>query len=242
MTSGSRLALSGLFVVVALVCARLGVWQVSRLRERRAANAVAMRARAAPPLELTSATEDSSLAGRRVRVNGRYDHAHDIVLRNREYQGVPGVELISPLVLQGDSSAILVDRGFVPAPDAVTVDPAAFREAGPKKVEGVLIPISSGRGLPLTRHGVTSWARLDFPAVRQALPYQLSAFSILQSPDSGAPQFPRRQALPPLDDGPHLNYAIQWFSFSVIALVFAIIMARSRGGPADRPRPTLVKS
>jgi cytochrome oxidase assembly protein ShyY1 len=31
-----------------------------------------------------------------------------------------------------------------------------------------------------------------------------------------------------LDDGPHLNYAIQWFAFSIIALVFAGVMLRMR--------------
>jgi cytochrome oxidase assembly protein ShyY1 len=37
-----------------------------------------------------------------------------------------------------------------------------------------------------------------------------------------------------LDDGPHLSYAIQWFSFSIIALVFAGIMARHTP-PATTP-------
>jgi cytochrome oxidase assembly protein ShyY1 len=29
-----------------------------------------------------------------------------------------------------------------------------------------------------------------------------------------------------LDDGPHLAYAIQWFAFAILALVFAGIMSR----------------
>jgi cytochrome oxidase assembly protein ShyY1 len=35
---------------------------------------------------------------------------------------------------------------------------------------------------------------------------------------------------PPLDDGPHLSYAIQWFAFTLIALVFAGIMLRNVSG------------
>jgi len=30
---------------------------------------------------------------------------------------------------------------------------------------------------------------------------------------------PVRLGLPVMDDGPHLNYAIQWFTFAVVALV-----------------------
>ena len=214
--------------MIALVCARLGFWQVSRLRERRAANALAAQARAAPPVELRVDHLDSALAGRPVRARGRYDHAHDIVVRGREYGGVPGVEIVTPLVLDDQKTAVLVDRGFVPAPDAVTVVPDSFRERGRKEVQGYLVPVTNGRGMPLEHSGRTTWARLDLAALRAQLPYAVYPFSILQVPDSSLPRFPRRQDPPTLDDGPHLNYAIQWFSFSIIALVFAGIMAASR--------------
>jgi surfeit locus 1 family protein len=232
MSYRSRPLLVAGFIVVAVVCARLGVWQVSRLHERRAANALAMKARAAPPIDLTAEVGDSGLAGRRVRARGHYDHAHDVVLRGRAYQGVPGVEIVSPLVLSNDTAAVLVDRGFVPAPDAVTIASDSFREPGPKVVQGLLIPLPSGRGAPIARGDRTTWARLDRDALARRLPYRIYPYTILQLPDSSLPQFPRRLEAPPLDDGPHLSYAIQWFSFSLIALVFAGIMARQRHHPA----------
>src|SRR6266487_35375 len=37
---------------------------------------------------------------------------------------------------------------------------------------------------------------------------------------------PRRWPLPALDNGPHLSYAIQWFSFAVIALVGTAVLIR----------------
>jgi surfeit locus 1 family protein len=218
--------------VVAAICARLGIWQVSRLRERRAANAAALRARAEPPLELTlDQRPDSTMLGRRVTAEGRYDHSHDVVVRGREYDGVPGVEIVSPLVMADGKTAVLVDRGFVPAPDAVSAVPDSFREPGTRTVEGFLLSIQNGRGAPIQHGGQTTWGRLDLTALRAALPYRVFPYSIQQLPDSTLPRFPRRRPLPPLDDGPHLNYAIQWFSFAVIALVFAGIMVRpqSRG-------------
>ena len=223
----SRLPLVIAFILVAVICARLGIWQVSRLRERRAANAAALRARAEPPLELTlDQRPDSAVLGRRVSVEGRYDHAHDVVVRGREYDGVPGVEIVSPLLIGDGKTAVLVDRGFVPAPDAVRIEADSFREPGTRTVEGFLLPISSGSGAPIQHEGQTTWGRLDLAALRAALPYRVYPYSIQQLPDSTLPRFPRRRPLPPLDDGPHLNYAIQWFSFALIALVFAGIMAR----------------
>jgi surfeit locus 1 family protein len=42
----------------------------------------------------------------------------------------------------------------------------------------------------------------------------------MQSPPGGG-LLPRRLPPPSLDEGPHLNYAIQWFAFATIALVGA---------------------
>ena len=169
------------------------------------------------------------MLGRSVTAEGRYDNAHDVVLRGREYDGVPGVEIVSPLVLGNGKSAVLVDRGFLPSPDAVRVDADSFREPGTQRVAGFLLPIPSGSGAPMQHEGRTTWSRLDLVALRTALPYQIYPYFILQLPDSTLPRFPRRRPPPALDDGPHLSYAIQWFSFALIALVFAGIMAR----PAD---------
>src|SRR4051812_14956271 len=226
MALRSRWILVAGFLLVAAVCARLGVWQVSRLRERRAANAVALAARAAPSMQLEGRGLDLGSINRRVMVRGRYDHAHDIVLRGREYRGVPGVEIVSPLLPQGGDTAILVNRGFLPAPDAVTADPHTVRETGVVQVEGIVLALDSSRGAPLRRGGLITWARLDRGAIGKALPYPVAPVYIRQPPDSALASFPRRLEAPSLDDGPHLSYAIQWFAFSIIAVVFAGIMLK----------------
>jgi cytochrome oxidase assembly protein ShyY1 len=44
---------------------------------------------------------------------------------------------------------------------------------------------------------------------------------------------------PPLDEGPHLNYAIQWFAFAAIALVGAVVVVRQqREDPSPATRPS----
>jgi surfeit locus 1 family protein len=56
------------------------------------------------------------------------------------------------------------------------------------------------------------------------MPYQLAPVYIRQSPDSSLPRFPRRLEAPPIGDGPHLNYAIQWFAFAGMAVVFGFVI------------------
>jgi surfeit locus 1 family protein len=239
-----RVTLAVIFLLIAVACARLGLWQVSRLKERRAANAAALAARALPPVPLGGARfPDSTLVERRVVAEGRYDHGHEVVLRGEAYQGVPGVHVVTPLMLAGSDTAVLVNRGFVPAPDAATallVD--SLREPGKVRVEGIALPVPSdgSGGKPIVRAGHTTWGRLDLAALRDSLPYPVLGIYVRQTPDGAAlpssrptslsARFPRHLDPPPLDDGPHLSYAIQWFGFAVLACAFAGVVVLRGGG------------
>jgi surfeit locus 1 family protein len=225
-----RLVMALLFVTAAGF-ARLGVWQLSRLRERRAANVQIAAARAAPPANMPPVAADvAGLAARRIVARGRYDHAHEIIIRGEVLQGVPGVRIVTPLLLADGGPAVLVDRGFLPAPDAVTVDLRGSEEPGEQTVRGIALPVSTGSGEPIEQGGRGTWRRLDLAALRGRLPYAVLPVYIKQSPDSTLPRFPRREELPPLDDGPHLGYAVQWFLFAGMAVAFAFLVVGRRRG------------
>jgi surfeit locus 1 family protein len=224
-----RILLLASFGLVTLICLRLGFWQVERLQQRRAANEIAVAARAAPVVSLDQGNlEDRTLEGRRVRASGRYDHTYDIVLRGKAYNGVPGVEVVSPLVFEDGRHAVLVHRGFMPTPDAVTVQTDSVREFGKVRVEGIAELLGSGNGDRLERGHRTTWAHLDLDALSARMPYQLAPVYIRQSPDSSLPRFPRRLEPPSIGDGPHLNYAIQWFAFAGMAVVFGIVILHQK--------------
>jgi surfeit locus 1 family protein len=229
MSFRARLLIIVSFTAAALVFVALGFWQIDRLRERRAANVRALEARSAPPVRLQDeAARSGHLIGRRVWAVGHYDHVEDVVLRGKVYQGVPGVEIVSPLVLEGGRTAVLVNRGFVPAPDAVTVQADSVREFGRVRVEGTALAVPSGSGAPLERHGGTTWGRLDLEALSQRMPYRIAPVYIRQSPDTAQPRFPRRLEPLPIDDGPHLNYAIQWFAFAAMTIVFGGVILKTK--------------
>ena len=214
-----------LALVVAAACVRLGMWQLQRLHERRERNAALLAARARPPLEVEGSLPPDSARDRRLHARGVYDYAHERLWHARSYEGVPGVDLVTPLRL-ADGAGVLVDRGWAPSPDAYHLDQPAYREGDSAVVLGVGMLAPRARG------------DVDPGALRDSVPYRLLPFVIQELPPSTAlyrllPPGLVRWPMPELSDGPHLSYAIQWFSFAVIIAVGSLALARKRAAEAD---------
>ena len=148
MTSDRRdlMALAGAFLVAG-VCVRLGIWQLDRLHQRRAHNALVAAARARPELEIREGLPlpIDSLRDRTLRARGAYDYARERLWHGRTYEGIPGVDFITPLRLP-DGTAVLVDRGWAPSPDGYHVDQQAYHEGDSAAVEGLGMAAPRGRG------------------------------------------------------------------------------------------------
>ena len=233
MTSRYPIAFIAFSVVAGAVCLRLGVWQLDRLGARRAASATAISQRSLPAVD--ARTLHDSAGNRRTYATGRYDFDREIVLRGRGRDGVPGVEVVTPLLLTGSDTAVLVLRGYVPSADAISYDVTLHREPDSGTVAGVAmaVPIDSAGAAPAERAGALTWRRLDLGSLRNRLPYPVApVYIIADSPATVSPA-PRRSSPPALDHGPHLNYAIQWFAFAAIAFggAAALWWSRRRGAP-----------
>ncbi len=200
-------------LATALVCSGLGVWQLRRLGARRGANALARAARALPPRVLPGA---GALApDLAIIATGSFEQDHEFVLRGRAHDGAPGVEIATPFRMAGNDTALIVLRGFVPSDDAMSIDRKAIREEGPRSVRGVLFAMPEV-GIPIVRAGDTTWDRIPGEWMRAHLPYPVHPYVLWQARDPGMPGFPIRLGAPELTDGPHLNYALQWFAFALI--------------------------
>ena len=226
-------------LAAAALCIRLGFWQLDRLEQRRERNAALAGAMRLPVLELRDSAArvlraPEAYLYRRVRVRGSYDRSRELVLRGRADGGNPGVHLVAPLAIGGDT-AVMVNRGWVPSADAVTIDPLAFGEPGERDVVGSLIAApAADDAAPLDRvvGGVRmhTFARLPLDSLRGAGPGTLLPLYVQQLAGTPPPDsLPRRVPVPPLDEGSHLSYAVQWFSFAAIAVVgTALLLARAR--------------
>ena len=221
------------FVVLAVGLAalfvRLGFWQLDRLEERRAVNARVEAQFALPPVPIESVHGDTSF--RRAFVTGTADLDREVLHVGRSRNGSPGVHILTPMRRPGSDTAVLVNRGWVYAPDAATADPARWREDRDAWA-GFVMPLStdSSRGTPPTGRRVRA---LSAGALRPLFPYPIAPV-VLVAEDSASPDAPVRLARPALDGGPHLSYAIQWFCFAAIALVGSGVVVRRVTRPATR--------
>lgn len=227
-----------LALLVAAVCVRLGFWQLDRLEQRRERNAVLRESLALPPLDLDARSleavrrDPERFRFRRVRLRGEYVRGAEVVLRGRSLGGRPGVHLLTPLRLAGTRWAVLVDRGWTASPDALTVDPRPLEEPGPREVEGILTPFPPGveERRPLEQQvgerEVASIQRLDPAYIQTRLGAPLLPVAYVQQlPGGEPPPGVQRLPLPEMTEGPHLGYAVQWFSFAAIAVGGLLVLA-----------------
>lgn len=210
----------GTAIVVAAVAGMiaLGFWQLRRLDERRAINAVRETIRTAPPVTLPAAPPVDRRLEHPARARGRFGGSEFTII-NRSYKGAPGVDIVSTFELEG-GERLLVDRGFVPLPSR-NVAPAP--PTGPVEIAGFLVVEGDDTREPHPNQlPPRDWVRVAPARMAAALaeggvtapaylPYWLAA-----TVNTGDGTFPIAKALPPMDDGPHLSYAIQWFSFATI--------------------------
>lgn len=225
-----------LAVLVAAVCFRLGVWQLDRLAQRRARNAVVEKRMRESSVDVARLPNDSTVRYRHASVRGTYDYAHELVLSGRSREGSPGVYIITPVRVEGSDTAVLVNRGWVYSPDAATVELERWHEGPTASLAGYVVPFEPGTGPVRAASQPSAWRRLDADTLAALLPYPVRPFSVVALP-RGAQRdsVPVRLSLPALDEGPHKGYAVQWFAFGTIALVgvSALIWQDVR----RRPRP-----
>ncbi|MGH7647621.1 MAG: SURF1 family protein [Gemmatimonadaceae bacterium] len=211
----------------AALFARLGVWQLHRLAERRAFNAQFEQRLAAAPAPLDSIPADTALAKyRRVQIRGTLDYDHQFVITGRSRDGAPGVFLITPLRPDSGTRAVLVNRGWVYSPDASSINKSLWLEAERTTVDGFIEPLPAHmNGGSQSASNPRAWRELDYARAKAELPYPIAPFTVVELAKGPRPNgAPTRLELPAMDDGPHMSYAIQWFTFAAIALYGALYL------------------
>jgi surfeit locus 1 family protein len=222
-----------LLAIPSLICVRLGFWQLARLQQRIDRNA--------------SITDQLNVAAKpfspsendyqRVTLEGNYLHDHEILLQNRSLDEVAGFHVITPLQID-DGSVILIDRGWIPYETGAAFALDNYRMTESVRIEGVLLP---GQPQPRWRFlsdlipepgdpPLKTWRLIDIDGIQQQMPFPLHQqfISLIRIEPTREPQ-PEPDFQPNLSNGPHLSYAIQWFSFAVIAIIGgAIMLQRSR--------------
>ena len=243
------IAFSVLVVFVTVACVVLGFWQLGRLEERRASNAVLASRLAREPVSLGEVrnalqpvegieADPSDYEFTRVTARGVLVDEGRVLVRSQVVDGRAGVHAVFPLALE-DGAAVLVNVGWFPL--GADPGPAAglFPPSGRIELTGLLR--ADQRRPAFGRREAEGYletvARIDVGRIQEQVGLPLLPFWIqLVEPDD--PQLlPVPAPVPAVDDGPHLSYAVQWFSFGSIALIGYVALMRKELGPTRRRRP-----
>jgi surfeit locus 1 family protein len=207
---------------------RLGVWQLSRLGQRRAFNAILTERLAAPSVDVTTLPGDTAVGHyRRVSADGVLLYDREVVYAGRSHEGSPGVDLLTPLRIAGRDTVVMVNRGFAYSEDAASVDNSRWREKDTARVAGYAETFA-GKERGTADAAQRRVHALDRAAVQAVVGLPVAAYIIVETADSAPHRdsVPVRLEIPALGEGPHKSYAIQWFSFALIAVVGGVALSR----------------
>ena len=214
----------------------LGFWQLNRLNQKRDFNSV-LRAHSSTPVQ----SLDKAVPGKwdkttsewiRVSVTGSYDSSKAVTIINRSQDGTAGYNSVVPFTSLNNRT-ILVNRGFVPLvmepPVAPTGEIEIVGYLRASQARSALGPIDSKEA------GNTEFQRFDIPLISAHVGKTIEPMFlqlIAESP-ADASQWPAKVALPPLDEGTHMSYALQWFFFCLVALTAWIVVVRRKIGQVN---------
>jgi surfeit locus 1 family protein len=211
------------------VCARLGIWQLDRLEQRRAFNAQVESMWAMDTLDLNQnvPADIEKMEWRSVTVTGEYDFENQVAMRNQYHETEYGYHLITPLKFSGDPSTgsggttVLVNRGWIPADgNSAPDDWRKYDEAGVVTVTG---QIRLGQEKPAfggvadAEGKLDVWNNLNVERIAKQSSHPMLNVFIQQDEIAGddVPPIPFQPEIE-LTEGSHFGYALQWFSFAAV--------------------------
>lgn len=234
VAAGAAAALFALFI-------HLGLWQHGKAELRaseleRHAQRSASRPQRLEPRALAA----DELADVRVSVQGRYVGEQQIFLDNRQQAGVPGVQVLTPLRLEGSDVHVWVNRGWTPWVNGRQSLPQVSTPQGLLVVSG-RASVPSRKRFFLMREREEANGRLIMRVDLEALHAKtgLQALPVVLLQDAGDASDALVRNWPPPEDrvAMHRGYAFQWFALaSAMALFVAFLLIRGVLRSRVRPR------
>jgi cytochrome oxidase assembly protein ShyY1 len=218
----------------------LAPWQFGRNSQRSAQNAAIEAARQAAPVPISSLMSTAAEPGtastwHRVRVTGTFVPSSEAYVRLRQDAGGNPASEVVVTLLTTDGTAVLVDRGYVPATSVTAGAPLPALPTGTVTIVG-----------RVQQDEVDPQHRPPQPAPdgRQQF-YAVNAEQVTGTADSyrgylqlteDSPAVLTAIGMPQIDSGPFLSYALQWLAFGAMAVMgIGYFIYRELTEPAEDP-------
>src|SRR6266581_2389378 len=194
----------------------LGNWQTRRAEEK---------------LELSRKIEQSNREPVLSIPSTRFVARATLFLDNKVLRGVAGYHVLTPLALEGGDLHVLVDRGWIPAGDRSRL-PGVPTPEGLQTIEGIAF-MPSRRYIELAPEGASSPLRQNLVLEREEkrLALKLQPFVIEQTSDA-QDGLAREWERPDTGVERHRSYALQWYSFAVLAAILYVVLGFKQAGRA----------
>jgi surfeit locus 1 family protein len=207
----------------------LGIWQLGRSEEKRLFLKQQEQGLASSEIiQLSTAIVDNVdvLRYKKVQVTGHYDQAHQFLIDNQISDGKVGYFVLTPFVLQGETKAVLVNRGWVPLdknrsvlPDVQIKNDETVIKGRINRFPGVGIKLA---GAEIPTEGWPSVVQvIDSQVLAKKLAYSLFPFQL--ELDKDLPEGFKRewQTTTLMLPEQHTAYAMQWFALAfTLTLLF----------------------
>jgi surfeit locus 1 family protein len=230
-------------LIVSIVTASLGAWQLRRADEKRDLASVRTQAEIGSAIALSGTESDfASLSSRKISVRGKFENDKTVFIDNRGYQGKAGVHVVTPFLIEGSNQRIAVLRGW----SARDLQDRAKLPTIPALYDTIeisgLAQATLGKSFDLAKLGYVDPAQMAVPAATEHLWQQFDPKPYAQW--LGTPMLPillrqfsatndglvRDWARPADEVAKHQGYAVQWFALSGVTIVlwFYLVVIRPR--------------
>ena len=207
----------------------LGIWQLGRSDEKRHfLQQQEQGATSAEIIRLSAGIEDDleRLRYKKAIATGHYDQAHQFLIDNQISGGKAGYFVLTPFILQGETKAVLVNRGWVPLNPDRSVLPDVQIKIQQSVVAGRINHFPSvGIKLAGAEIPTDSWPSVtqvvDTAVLAKKLAYPLFPFQIELDQDQQLGFKREWQTTTVMLPEQHIAYAIQWFALAItLTLLF----------------------
>jgi len=212
-----------------------GLWQLGRAAEKRELEVRFAAGGTTGALQQLVANEaGAEFRYRTVRLAGRYDAEHQLLLDNISHERQPGYQVLTPFATAGGT--VLVNRGWVPANGDRRILPDIRVGGEAREVLGRIDALPRP-GIELAADAPPADApwprRLLFPTSAEAssqLGVPLRDYQLLLDP--GEPDGYLRDWRPGgMGPDRHVAYAVQWFGLALTVVVIYFVLVSRNGKP-----------
>jgi surfeit locus 1 family protein len=211
-------------VLVFALTIHLGNWQRGRAAEKTQLQASLDRRVAEPPVLVMGKLEEQRDVFRRATAKGVYDAAGQIFLDNKSEGAAVGYHVVTPLLIEGTTQVLLVNRGFVPRSAAYPAPPFVDVPTGLVEVRGTL-SLPNAKFLELGEQSPvqgTVWQNLTIDRYRQRTGRDVAGLMLLANPTDAALTHLTEQ--PDAKVAKHVEYMLTWYSLATTVVLLWLVL------------------